>query len=221
MLCCSHAQAAAAVFSRLAAWYRWRYRWLGLERCQRQLVAGLAKVGYQNAGLLEIGCGIGYLHQWLLKRGAATAVGIDLSPRMVAEAEALAESQGLGERVRYLVGDFLELADRIEPADIVLLDKVICCYPDADALLAQAAAKARRAIALTYPRRHWLSRLLHAAFNRLLAWLGSDFRTYLHDPLQVERRLRALGWEKAVEDKTLLWLTQIFVQVKSGAGSGE
>ncbi|BCX89585.1 hypothetical protein MIN45_P1958 [Methylomarinovum tepidoasis] len=221
MFCCAHDQAAAAVFSRLAFWYRQRYRWLGLERTQRQLVVGLAKFGYQDARLLEIGCGVGWLHQWLLRHGAASAVGVDLSPRMLAEAEALARTYRLERRVRYLGGDFLDLADRIEAADIVLLDKVICCYPDATALLRQAIAKAERAVALTYPRRHRLNRLLHGGLNRLLAWLGSDFRTYLHDPAVVERLFLEREWEKRFEAKTVSWLTQVFVQVKvSGTRRG-
>ncbi|GAB6066938.1 hypothetical protein JCM13664_02560 [Methylothermus subterraneus] len=214
MFCCgcAHAQATEKLFSRFAKAYAWRYRLFGLERSQRQLVEGLARIGYQGSTLLEIGCGVGWLHRWLLQRGAAWAMGVDLSPRMVAEAQRLAAEQGLAERTSYRVGDFVELAAEIEPADCVLLDKVICCYPDAAALLRQAASRARRAVALTYPRRHRLNRALHGGLNRLLIWMRSDFRTYLHDPAAVEELFYAWGWKKDFEARTWLWLTQVFVR---------
>ncbi len=220
MWCCVHARAAAGVFSRLARWYRWRYRWLGLERSQRCLVAGLAGIGYRGASLLEIGCGVGWLHQWLLRHGAGTAVGVDLSPEMVAQARRLARRQGLARRVRYRVGDFLDLAPTIEPADIVILDKVICCYPDAEALLAEAVARSRRAVALVYPRTHRLSRMLHALFNACLAWLGSDFRTWLHDPADVARWLAEGGMGLAYRTFTWLWRVEIFTRVKTDSAPG-
>ncbi len=208
--CCVHTQAAAKLFSHLAKFYVWRYRLFGLERSQRQLIAGLEKVSYQAASLLEIGCGVGWLHQWLLKHGAAQAVGIDLSPEMVAEARSLAVKQGLAERTSYLIGDFIELAESIEPVEIVLLDKVICCYPDANVLLILAASRAR-AVALTYPRIHLFNRLFHKGLNGLLTWISSDFRTYLHDPKAVESCLEALGLAKRFEACTFLWLVQVFV----------
>lgn len=219
LFCCAHDHAAARLFSRLARWYRFRYHWLGLEASQRQLVAGLARIGYQKASLLEIGCGVGWLHQWLLRHGAAAAVGVDLSPALLAEAEALAREQGLEGRVRYLTGDFLQLAASIEPADLVVLDKVICCYPDARTLLRRAAAKARRAVALTYPRIHLLSRAGVAWLNRFLALVGSDFRVYLHDSHAVASWLAEAGFRKADEACTWLWLTQVFTQIKESSRS--
>lgn len=210
--CCVHSQAAARLFSRLSRYYLWRYRLLGLERSQRQLVAGLAEIGLTGARLLEIGCGVGFLLQHLLERGASQAVGVDLSAAMLAEAETQARRRGLSGRVRYVQGDFLDLATNLEPVDIVILDKVICCYPDAEALLTRAAEHARRAVALTYPRLTLLNRIGMQAVNRCLAWVGSGFRTYLHDPQAVEAWLSQAGLTKAYEAKTLVWRTEVFIR---------
>lgn len=210
--CCIHAQAAAELFSRLAKVYRWRYRWLGLERSQRQLVAGLERLGFAGARILEIGCGVGCLHQWLVAHGAQQAVGVDLSARLLAEAEALARENGLAERVRYVQGDFLDLAACLEPVEIVILDKVICCYPDAKALLTQAVGNARRAVALTYPRAIWYNWFGIKLINCLLSLGGSEFRTFLHPPEAVASWLIEAGLEQAWENKTPVWLTQIFVR---------
>lgn len=208
--CCGHANAAIGLFSRLARYYRLRYQILGLEKTQCQLVAGLAKVGYQGASLLEIGCGVGYLHQWLLEKGASKAVGVDLSPSMLAEAEKLASKRGLTGRARYLQGDFLEISDTLETADITLLDKVICCYPDAQSLLACALSHTHKAIALTYPRDIWLTRLGVKVLNKVLAWRGSEFRTFIHGTQKVEQWITSQGFHQCYQSQTFIWLTQVF-----------
>ncbi len=209
--CTCHARAAGGLFSRLAKYYHHRYRWFGLERTQRQLVKGLDLIGCQGSSLLEIGCGVGYLHQWLVQRGASQALGVDLSERMLDEARLLAREQRVEDRVSYRQGDFIDLSQDLENADIVILDKVLCCYPDADTLLTHAAKHANQGLGLTYPRVHGLSRIGMGILNRLLAWAGSDFRTFLHDPAHIEQYLAELGWEKAYEARTLLWLTQVYV----------
>jgi magnesium-protoporphyrin O-methyltransferase len=214
MPCCCHAQVCGTgrFFSRFARRYRKRYLKKGLEDSQRQLVEGVTHAGIAGATLLEIGCGIGFLHQTLLKSGAASAVGIDLSERLLAEAAQLAQEQGLTGRVHYRQGDFVDLAGEVVPADVTLLDKVVCCYPDAAALVNASLAKTRRVYALTYPRDRLLTRL----GTRLMAfmfWLvRTPVRNYVHDPVQIEAWVRAAGFHKAYEKQTLLWLTQVYVR---------
>jgi len=208
--CCCHAHAAGGLFSRFAGYYRHRYRWFGLESSQRQLVKGLERFGYEGASLLEVGCGVGYLHQTLLRHGAVRAVGVDLSTQMLEEARALARDQGLEDRLDYRLGDFVQLAGTLEPSDIVIMDKVICCYPDYEQLLSAASSRANRLVALTYPRVHWLTRLAMGSLNLILSLAGSDFRTYLHDPGAIGHYLASQGWKKAYETTTLMWLTQVY-----------
>lgn len=210
MFCCT--QETASLFSKLARLYRWRYLRLGLEKSQKQLVSGLEQVGYRGASLLEVGCGVGYLHQHLLHRGAARAVGIDLSPKMIAEAQELAHERGIADRVEYFVGDFLEQAEQLPAADIAILDKVICCYPDAERLLRAAAGHARRAVALTYPRRHLVNRAAARLINGLLALGGNDFRTKLHPPELVADVLKEAGLRLVFSATTPIWRTEIYMR---------
>ncbi len=58
-------------------------------------MAGLEQVGYREASVLDIGCGVGHLHQTLLEQGASAAVGIDLAPKMLSEAKDWADERGL------------------------------------------------------------------------------------------------------------------------------
>ena len=207
--CCSHSTAAGRIFSRFARRYRRRFQKKGLEPSERQLVEGLGRVGLDNASLLEVGSGVGYLHQYLLKRGAASAVGVDLSPRMIEEAQALARENGLAERTRYRVGDFVELAETFDPADAVLLDKVICCYPDAERMVRTSLAKATRVYAYTIPLNRWYTRLGIALSAFALRVMRSDFRSYVHDPAMIEALVRAAGFTKRYENRTFVWLTVV------------
>lgn len=119
---------------------------------------------------------------------------------------------GLADRTRYRVGDFVEEADTFDPADLVILDKVICCCPDAGRIVETSAAHARRAIAYSIPRDRWLTRVGAAAMAVVLRLLRSDFRPYVHDPGRIDARLRAAGFAKRYEHHTVAWLTRAYVR---------
>lgn len=210
--CCPHSNSASRVFSLFAHRYRKRFQRRGFEPSQRQLLTGLRQADYVDASVLEIGSGVGHLHQTMLEQGAARAVGIDLAPRMIEEARQWAQERGLSDRVQYLAGDFMEMDNQIDIADVTVLDKVVCCYPDADGLVHRSLAKTRRVYALTYPRDRRSVRAAVAVGAFGLRLLGSSFRPYVHDPVQVERWIAAAGFRKLYEDRTYIWLTQVFVR---------
>lgn len=208
--CCPHSRSAGRLFSRFAHRYRRRFERRGFERSQRQLLEGLRQAGFAGARLLEIGSGVGHLHQSLLEQGAESAVGIDLAPEMIAEARQWAGERGLAARTRYVEGDFMTCAEELPDADAVILDKVVCCYPDADGLVHASLGKARRLYALTYPRDRWYVRLAVRLGGWGLRLLGSDFRPYVHSPQTIEGWIAAAGLRKRYEACTPVWLSQVF-----------
>ena len=210
--CCVHNRDAARFFDWFARRYRKRFARKGLEPSQRQLMKGLMSNGLSDASLLDIGCGTGYLHQRLLQAGAASAVGVDLSAKMLAEAQAQAREQDLAERTDYREGDFLELGDVLAPVDIVILDKVICCYPDADALVEKSARMARRVYAFTIPRDRWTVRLALFAGRVFLALIRCGFRSYVHDLTAIDCWLTHLGFGRVFEERTFTWLTRVYAR---------
>jgi magnesium-protoporphyrin O-methyltransferase len=214
--CCPHDRSASRLFSWFAPSYCRRFKKRGLEPSQRQLLGALERVGFERASLLEIGCGVGHLHQTLLERGASRAVGIDLAPGMIEAARAWAAERGLAARTDYRVGDFMDQAQELEAADVVLLDKVLCCYPDARGLVRRSLAKTSKVYAVTYPRRCWYVRLGLALGSFALWLMRSDFRAYLHDPREIEAWIRDAGFEKRHEARTWVWLTQIFTRDAMG-----
>jgi len=208
--CCVHNRDTGRFFGWFAKRYRRRFARKGLEPSQKHLVEGVTRSGFNGATLLDIGCGIGCLHQRLLQAGALSAVGVDLSAKMLEEARAQAREQGLAERTDYREGDFVELADVLAPADIVILDKVICCYPDADALVQRSARLAGRVYAFTIPRDRWTVIFALLASRIFLVLIRCGFRSYAHDPAAVDRWLRHEGLVRVFEESTFFWLTRVY-----------
>ena len=191
--------------------YARRYRRKGLDDMQRLLVEELVSSGIDGKSLLEIGCGVGVLHQTLLERGAHTATGIDLSDAMLDYARQRAADHHLSERVSYELGDFVESQARFESADITLLDKVVCCYPAPKELLEAATSKTRVAIALTFPRKHILGLLFNAVWNLGFSLLRSDFRSFVHEPRQIREWLAENGMRRRFYRDTFWWHSEVYV----------
>lgn len=210
--CCPHSRSANRFFSLFAGRYRKRFEKKGFEPSQKQLIKGLERTGYSDASILEIGSGVGHLHQTLLEQGAASAVGIDLAAKMVDEARVWAAERCLSDRTDYIQGDFIELADAIDTADITVMDKVVCCYPDADGLVHRSLDKTRHVYALTYPRNRWYVKAVTGFMAGVMKVMRSDFRSYVHDPEMIEHWVREAGFSKRYQDHNLVWLTQVYVK---------
>ena len=216
--CCPQASSAARFFSRFAGRYRRRFERRGFERSQLQLMAGLAAAGYGDATVLEIGCGVGHLHQTLLERGARAATGVELAPAMLAEARRWAAERGLAARTDYREGDFIALAAALDVAEVTVLDKVVCCYPDAAGLVDASLARTGRVYALTIPRDRWFTRLGVAVIAVGMRVLGSAFRPYVHSPQEIDARIRGQGLERVWQDHTVAWLTRVYARPAGAAG---
>ena len=210
--CCPHSNSANRFFSRFAGQYRKRFESKGFEPSQKHLLEGLTKAGFEAANILEIGSGVGHLHQTMLERGAASAVGIDLASKMIEEARHWATERQLQDKVRYVEGDFMDIADDFSKADVTVLDKVVCCYPDAKGLVNASLAKTNRVYALTYPRDRWFVRLMMGSMALFMKIIRSDFRPYVHSPLMIENWISESGFVKDYQNTNMVWLTQVYVR---------
>jgi magnesium-protoporphyrin O-methyltransferase len=180
------------------------------------LIEAFRAGGVDGQTVLDVGGGVGAVHHELLRSGASSAVDVDASRAYVATARAEAERQGHADRVRYLTGDFVALADDVGPADLVALDRVICCYPDMAALVGRSATLARRRFGLVYPRDTYLGRVGIAILN-LGSWLTrSPFRAYVHRTAEVEAVVAAHGLVKRIHRRTLIWQLAVFERPAEG-----
>lgn len=164
----------------------------------------------QGGELLDIGGGIGAIQHELLHDGIARAVHVDASTAYLETSRAEAERRGHAQRVKYHYGDFVDLVDAVPPADIVTLDRVVCCYPDMPRFLAASASKARRLYGLSYPREHWGTRTALGLANLFFRVRRSDFRTYLHPPAEIEAQLRRQGLTLVARARTALWHVALY-----------
>jgi magnesium-protoporphyrin O-methyltransferase len=134
----------------------------------------------QGATILEVGGGIGGMQIELLRAGAARALDVDIAEGYVAAARELAQSLGYGDVTEQRVADFAHEADTVAVADVVIMNRVICCYPDMPALVRPAAQHARRVLALIFPRETWWMKLGVGVMNFGLWLVRNDFRSFVH-----------------------------------------
>ncbi len=168
-----------------------RYRRRGLPRSG----CGLVSLAGDPAGasVLDVGGGVGNLSLELLERGAAQATVVELSDGYEEAAAALLAEHHLGDRVERRVGDFVSESGVVEPHDLVVLHRVVCCYPDGPALVSAAASHARHGLLLTYPRERGLTRLGVRVLNLWLRLTRCGFRTYVHPVAAIEAAARQEG----------------------------
>ena len=169
------------------------------------MVAFLDSRGITDAEVLEIGGGVGEIGLELLERGAARVVNLELSPAYEEEGRRLFREHGLEERVSWRLHDIASDPDTIELADIVVLHRVVCCYPDYTRLLGAAADHARRFVVFSYPRRSPLSRLFVAGVNLLTRAFGAEFRAFVHPPRAMLALLEERGFRPVLTHRALVW----------------
>lgn len=174
----------------------------GLNARQAAFLAALGEV--EGTRVLDIGGGIGALTLSLLARGGREAQLVEVSPSYLSAAQALATERGVAEKLNLLEGDFVTLSG-IEPADIVTLDRVVCCYPDAAALLGKAAYKSRRWLLFSYPFPSWPVRVFRASLNGVMTVLGWSYRFYLHDEARLLAAAQQTGHRLISKRKLGVW----------------
>ena len=209
MTCCS-TEGTNKFFSKSANHYAKRFRKKGLDAAQNLLASGLRSLGIRSKSLLEIGCGVGGLHLTLLKEGASSSVGVEISEGMLAKAKEIAGEMGLAERARYHVGDFMSTNGSIPPAHIVILDKVVCCYAEPGELMQKSSGKAMELYAVSYPRDSFLAKFLFTSSAFIGTVLRWSFHPYYHQTSFLENTITGCGFEEVFSDTTVIWQVKIF-----------
>jgi 2-polyprenyl-3-methyl-5-hydroxy-6-metoxy-1,4-benzoquinol methylase len=182
-----------------------RYRKRGVDKTARQLIAFLEQRGIEGATVLEVGGGVGEISLELLKRGAAHAVNLGLSPAYDEEARKLLREAGLEDKAERRLHDLAEGEDDVESADVVVLHRVVCCYPDYERLLTAVAEHAQRLVVFSYSRRNAISRLVVAAQNLSFRLLHKEFRTFAHPPAAMLTVLAKRGLRPSFDHHGLVW----------------
>ena len=189
-----------------------RYRKKGPLKTTRMLVEALAAEDVQGKTLLDIGGGVGAIQHELLKAGASRAVSVDASTSYVEAAREEAQRQGHIDRLSQHHGDFVAMAPEIEAADIVTLDRVICCYHDMEGLVGLSSDRATGLYGLVYPRESVGARIAFQLMN-LFFWLRrSPFRVFLHSTAAVDALVRRNGLQQRFRARILVWHVAVYAR---------
>jgi 2-polyprenyl-3-methyl-5-hydroxy-6-metoxy-1,4-benzoquinol methylase len=182
-----------------------RYRKRGLDPTAQTMVEFLRDLGLEGTSILEIGGGVGEIEIELLQAGAARAQNLELSPAYEHQARALAAQAGVRGRLDWRLHDLAEHPGAVAPADLVVLHRVVCCYPDYARLLAAAADHARRALVFSYPPRNLLSRAFYRGFNLVMRLTRSGFRGFAHPEGAMLGVLEDRGLRRTYQNRSRIW----------------
>jgi magnesium-protoporphyrin O-methyltransferase len=182
-----------------------RYRKKGLDDLERAMVSTAAAQPLAGARVLEIGGGIGTIQAELLAAGASTGEIVELVSAYEPYARQLARDTGIEGRSAFRIADVLEQPEAVAPADIVVLNRVVCCSPDGVRLTAVAGKLAGRMLLVIYPRNRAVVRFVMGFMNGVFALLGRSFRAFLHAPSSIYAAAQNEGLSVAATSRGLVW----------------
>jgi magnesium-protoporphyrin O-methyltransferase len=166
-----------------------------------------AQDGYVQHARNSPGGGVGALEVELLKAGAERAVDVELSPYYERAARELWREQGVGDRIAYRAANVAEDGKDVGSADVVIMHRVVCCYPDYDALVGAAADRARRYLVMSFPRERTASRVIVRGLNLVARMLRWEHRSYVHPVAEIIAAAERRGLTPVLERSGRIWQT--------------
>ena len=196
-----------------------RYRRKGLRGPARVILDTLAGAAVRGATVLEIGGGVSGLSIELLKQGASSAVNVELSRAYRDAAQALALEAGVADRFELIAGDGAEVVRGMGRFDLVVMNRVVCCYPEGQALMRVGAGAAARSLAVSSPTIGPLSRTIVGAENWRRARRGEEFRAFVH-PAETLRVPSSMGFTEVFLRRRPMWTVRLWERA-AAVGIGE
>jgi magnesium-protoporphyrin O-methyltransferase len=155
---------------------------------------------------------VGVLSFELLAHGLSRATLVDASPAYLNAAHVEAERRGADARLHRVNGDLVQVAETVDPADVVVMHRVICCYPDYTSLLEAALKHSRRILAFSYPRDRWFIRCWMAIENGVRRMRGNPFRAFVHPPDAFEAIATRDGFRRIDRSQTVVWSIDLYAR---------
>jgi len=212
---CCHRDVTAKQFDTTIAQRDLRlYRRRGPDASTKHIVRGVLDRSLPpQPSLLDIGGGIGVIHHILLERGFGQATHVDASDAYLSVAAEEAQRLGHSDRVRFQLAEFPVESAGVPAADVVTLDRVVCCDPDYVRMLSAAATRARHVLAFSYPRPRLLARLMIRAANGWRRLFRQPFRAYLHPPDLMKAVVTNAGMRQAWTGGSWVWAVEVYERV--------
>ncbi|MBV6396334.1 MAG: hypothetical protein HFACDABA_01932 [Anaerolineales bacterium] len=186
------------------------YRRTGPAKHTRLILEAIRSLGLTDASLLDVGGGIGAIYHELMQDTVTRATHVDASSAYLAAAKRETEKRGNGGKVEFIHADFTDVADSLAPANVVTLDRVVCCYPDFRSLLAAAAGRSSRALVMAYPRDNRFSRAVVALMDWFLKMSRDPFRVFVHPVGEMDALLNKEGLYRVSLRRSFIWEVALY-----------
>ena len=150
-------------FSDISKHFSTQYDEKGLKKHTKFIFDYFDHLDLTEFTLLELGCGVGGLLFKFLDMDAKHIYGIDLSEQMIRKAKENANKFNYEQQSSFVIGEFNVDAKKllsINQADIVIADRVLCCYPVPMDIMEQILRYNPKYIVIVQPRKNILVRKL-------------------------------------------------------------
>jgi len=189
-----------------------RYTKRGPNPTTRKLREQVLKIGVGDT-ILDVGSGIGAVGFELLEAGYSKYVAMDISSAYITTARSEAVRRGIKGRMTFHQGDFTQSTTSIPVADTVVMDRVVCCYPDYRLLLEHSLRHSLRLFAFSYPRDRWYVRAIIAIENGRRRFQHNGFRTVVHSAREMEDLISSRGFRRIGRSGTIAWIVDVYCRV--------
>jgi 2-polyprenyl-3-methyl-5-hydroxy-6-metoxy-1,4-benzoquinol methylase len=189
-----------------------QYRLKGPKKETKILINALKSFGINGHTLLDVGGGFGGLAIELLKVGVISATNVEASSAYLDGAKTEATRHGFIDQISLIQDDFVSVANQIKPAEIVTLDKVICCYDDMISLVKASVEKAKKLYGVIYPRDTWWVKLVIGIENFIRKAQGNGFRVFVHPTQEVDRIVRENGLKRVFYRELIDWQIVVYAR---------
>jgi 2-polyprenyl-3-methyl-5-hydroxy-6-metoxy-1,4-benzoquinol methylase len=184
----------------------------GPSKPTQLLIDVLNDQGVENSTLLDIGGGVGAIQFELLEDGVSHTTGVDASSGYLTTIKKEAKTRDLEEKMSFQHGNFVDIAPTLTPADIVTLDKVLCCYHDMTALVSSSVGLAKKYYGVVFPQDNIFSKTFLRILN-IFMWLGRNpYRSFVHPTEEVEKIIFENGFKRFSYQRKSIW--QVIVYAK-------
>ena len=210
---CDHCCSADKLFNNKKARKQLkRYRKKGPLKTSNKLIQGIKSAKNGFTSLLDIGGGIGAVHLELLKEGINSVTNIDASSSYLELAKEESERQNVADKITYYEGDFMDHIDAVDKHDIVVLDKVICCYPHMLDLLKASINKTNNILAIVYPKSNLVGRIIISFGNLMFKLKKDSFRIFLHSNEEIRNHITNSGFILTSYQGVYPWNIEVYIR---------
>ncbi|MFC2103296.1 methyltransferase domain-containing protein [Bacteroidota bacterium] len=190
-----------------------QYRSKGISRETRILVDSLKSLGIDGYSLLDIGCGLGMIGIELLESGLAGVENIEASSSYLESAKTESKRRNLFDKTSFTYGNFVEIAESVSAADIVTLDKVICCYDELEPLVKLSCEKTLKYCGVIYPRDSWWAKAAIGFENLMRKIKGNTFRVFVYPTEEIDSLIKEQGLTRVFYKAMMVWQIVIYSRI--------